>query len=35
MGLGRGAADGVDDGVDLIPLAQCIQGRDGHTDFGP
>ena len=35
VGLGRGAADRVDDGVDLIPFAQRVECREGHADFGP
>src|SRR6266498_3754325 len=31
----RGAADGVDDGVDLIPFAQRVERGEGHADFGP
>jgi hypothetical protein len=35
VGLGRGAGDRVDDGVDLIPFAQRIQCGKGHADFSP
>src|ERR1039457_1732962 len=31
VGLGRGAGDRVNDGVDLVPFAQRIQGGEGHT----
>ena len=35
MGLGRGAADRIDDGVDLIPFPQRVEGGEGHADLGP
>src|ERR1022692_4347408 len=34
-GPGRGAADRVDDRVDLIPFPQRVEGGEGHADFGP
>src|SRR4029077_19654015 len=30
-----GAADGVDDWVDLVPFAQRVERGEGHADFGP
>src|SRR5580704_9624641 len=35
VGLGRGAADRVDDGVDLVSFTQRVEGGEGHADFGP
>ena len=35
VGLGRGAADRVDDGIDLVPFAQRVERGEGHADFGP
>src|SRR3974377_1283845 len=34
-GLGWGAADRVDHGVDLVSLAQRVERGEGHADFGP
>ena len=35
VGLWRGAADRVDDRIDLVSFAQCIKCGKGHADFGP
>src|SRR3954469_7990707 len=35
MGLERRAADRVDDGIDLVALAQRVEGGERHADLGP
>src|SRR5580704_1464685 len=35
VGLWGGAADRVDDGVDLVSFAERIERGEGHADFGP
>jgi hypothetical protein len=35
VGLWRGAADRVDDGVDLVSFAQRVERGEGHADLGP
>src|SRR6476660_1752777 len=35
VSLHRRAADGVDNGIDLIALPQRVQGRERHADLGP
>src|SRR5262249_56076687 len=35
VSLGRGAADRVDNGVDLVPVPQRVERGEGHADFGP
>ena len=35
MGLDGGAADRVDDRVDVVALPQRVEGRERHADLGP
>jgi hypothetical protein len=35
VGLGRSAADSIDNEVNLVSLAQYVERREGHADFGP
>ena len=35
MGFGGRAADRIDNGIDLVALAERIEGRKGHADLRP